>query len=327
MSWFREIRRELPWRSEPSLYKTVVSEFMLQQTQVSTVLPYFNAWLKRFPDFTALAEAPEEQVVKAWEGLGYYSRARNLHKVAKAIHQMPSPPDSESAWRELPGIGLYTAAAIASIAQNQPVGVVDGNVIRILTRISQDSTEYRDGPTAARLMKPIADQLVDPEEPGLFNEAMMELGATVCRPKAPTCLICPVKSFCKTGPQGLAESFPNLRPKKVSRVTVNRLFFLDRRGHRILLEKIPDDARRLAGQYQLPTLSQAIDGLPFIVKKRGISNEQITERIYQPEAQSLSSLEPSWHWIRIDDLDTIIINGPHRRWIEAWLKKGLDKET
>src|SRR5438045_534267 len=130
LRWYRANARALPWRESPSVYKTVVSEFMLQQTQVKTVLPYFARWLAALPDFAALAAAPEEQVMKLWEGLGYYSRARNLYKLAKAIAAQPVPPRDPAEWRELPGVGPYTAAAITSISFGEPAACVDGNVVR-----------------------------------------------------------------------------------------------------------------------------------------------------------------------------------------------------
>ena len=142
LNWFHANRRKLPWREEPTLYKTVVSEFMLQQTQVKTVLPYFARWRERFPDFTALAAAPEETVVKAWEGLGYYSRARNLHKLARALVAAPVAPRTAAEWQELPGVGPHTAAAIASIACGDAVACVDGNVARVLARLTADTTAF-----------------------------------------------------------------------------------------------------------------------------------------------------------------------------------------
>ena len=144
LSWYRANARALPWRQTPSLYKTVVSEFMLQQTQVKTVLPYFARWLDALPDFAELAAAPEARVLKLWEGLGYYSRARNLHHLAKAIVARPAMPRTPGEWRELPGVGPYTAAAITSISFGEGAACVDGNVVRILARLTADATEFRD---------------------------------------------------------------------------------------------------------------------------------------------------------------------------------------
>src|SRR4051794_37453196 len=160
LAWYRVHQRKLPWRTAPSLYKTVVSEFMLQQTQVKTVLPYFARWLAALPDFPALAAASEEKVLKLWEGLGYYSRARNLHRLAKAIVALPAPPQTPEAWLDLPGVGPYTAAAITSIALGAPAACVDGNVVRILARLTADATPYRDSASAAKAFSPLATTLL-----------------------------------------------------------------------------------------------------------------------------------------------------------------------
>ena len=157
--WFRSHKRDLPWRSDPSLYKTVVSEFMLQQTQVKTVLPYFERWLRIFPDFASLAAAPEEKVIKHWEGLGYYHRARNLRKLAIQLGKFPAPPTTRQEWQKLPGVGPYTAAAITSIAFGENEAVVDGNVIRILTRLAADNTTYKSSTEAASMHTPKARKL------------------------------------------------------------------------------------------------------------------------------------------------------------------------
>ena len=165
LTWYREQRRRLPWREAPSLYKTVVSEFMLQQTQVKTVLPYFARWLEALPDFAALAAAPEARVLKLWEGLGYYSRARNLHKMAKAYVALPRAPITPTEWQALPGIGPYTSAAITSIALNQPAACVDGNVVRILARLTANATPFRDSTAAAKVLGPLAHELLNPAAP------------------------------------------------------------------------------------------------------------------------------------------------------------------
>src|SRR5262249_4851467 len=149
-----------PWRDSPSLYKTVVSEFMLQQTQVKTVLPYFARWLEALPDFAALAAAPEERVLKLWEGLGYYSRARNLHRLAKEIAALPTPPRTAAERRECPGVGPSTAAAITSISFSAPAACVDGNVVRILARLTANAPEFRDSASAAKIFTPLADALL-----------------------------------------------------------------------------------------------------------------------------------------------------------------------
>src|SRR3954466_4999677 len=188
---------------------------MLQQTQVKTVLPYFARWQAALPDFAALAAAPEDHVLKLWEGLGYYSRARNLHKLAKVIARHPVPPRTPAEWRELPGVGPYTAAAITSIAFSEPAAVVDGNVVRILARLAAEGRLFRDGTEAVKFFTPLADALVVGSNPGEHNQAMMELGATICTRPTPQCLICPVAAFCAGRASGTPEKFPRLKPKVI----------------------------------------------------------------------------------------------------------------
>ena len=249
-TWYRVHQRKLPWRDAPSLYKTVVSEFMLQQTQVTTVLPYFERWLRELPDFAALAAAPEARVMKLWEGLGYYSRARNLHKLAQAYVAAPVRPRTPAEWRELPGIGPYTAAAITSISLGEPAAVVDGNVVRILARLSGEGRLFRDGTEAVKRFTPLADALVVGSNPGEHNQAMMELGATVCTKHNPQCLLCPVAAFCAARAAGRPEKFPRLKPKVIEQRAVTRLWCEHRR--RLLLRRGGVKAKRLAGLHELP---------------------------------------------------------------------------
>lgn len=327
LEWYDRHRRPLPWRTNSSLYRTVLSEFMLQQTQVSTVLPYFERWLKQFPDFSSLARAEEAAVLKAWEGLGYYSRARNLHKLARELVAMEAIPESYEAWLKLPGIGPYTAAAVTSIEFNQPEAVVDGNVIRVLARITANDTPFKDAVGATKSLRPLAQTLLDPHRPGDFNQALMELGATVCRPKKPTCLLCPWAGTCRGLKTGNPEAFPARRPRPLKQRSIDRLFLLRGKGgaREVLLEKIPDSARRLAGQFQLPEFpdkSAPPGTLPLLEKKRGISNERITERIFAPPPAF--NPHKQHHWIPLEALPQVTIPGPHRRWIEELLEK---KET
>ena len=224
LAWYRANARQLPWRDTPSLYKTVVSEFMLQQTQVKTVLPYFARWLDVLPDFAALAAAPEARVLKLWEGLGYYSRARNLHKLAQAMVARPAPPRTLAGWQEFPGVGPYTAAAITSIALGTPAACVDGNVVRILARLTANATEFRDSASAAKAFTPLANALLTPGTAGDHNQAMMELGATVCFRQNPLCLTCPVRPFCAGARRGEPESYPRLAAKKIEHRQVTRVW-------------------------------------------------------------------------------------------------------
>jgi A/G-specific adenine glycosylase len=326
LSWYRLNARQLPWRAAPSLYKTVTSEFMLQQTQVKTVLPYFARWHAALPDFAALAAASEAQVLKLWEGLGYYSRARNLHRLAKAVAALPAPPRTPAEWQELPGVGPYTAAAITSISFGAPAACVDGNVVRILARLTADSTEYRDSATAAKAFTSLADALVPTNAAGEHNQAMMELGATVCFRQNPLCLTCPVRGFCAAAARGEPESFPKLAPKQIEHVAVTRVW-CEREGA-LLLHRAATDAKRLANQHELPTpahvgLSEAVVGKGVLLakKKRGITRYRITESIYTATAPK-GKLSPELVWVPLKELPHITLSGPHRRWITEIAERG-----
>lgn len=330
LAWFRVHQRALPWRDTPSLYKTVVSEFMLQQTQVKTVLPYFARWLEAFPDFNALAAASEERVLKLWEGLGYYSRARNLHKLAKTVAAMPSPPATPDGWRELPGIGPYTAAAITSISFGARAAVVDGNVVRVLTRLTADATPFKDGTGAVKVLSPLANAVLHPDEPGDHNQAMMELGATVCHRQNPLCTICPVLAFCEAAKRGEPEAFPVLAPKVIEQRAVTRVWCV--RDGKLLLHRTSAGARRLANLHELPTgehlgLDEASFDKTTLVakKKRGITRFAITESIHRV-APPRGRLAEGLVWVATTEIDTLTLSGPHRRWVTELLAQNPVKK-
>ncbi len=297
---------------------------MLQQTQVATALPYFHRWLETFPTFQALADADEGQVLKQWEGLGYYSRARNLHKLAKTLVELNALPSQPEEWQKLPGIGPYTAAAITSLEFGYPSAVVDGNVVRVLTRLTGDAREFRDSPSAARALKSLADSLLARESPGEYNQAIMELGATICRPKSPLCTVCPVVQLCHAAGKGDQDRYPRFTPKRVKQITIPRGWLFDPETRSMLLHKIPSDAKRLAGQYQIPALADLGLQLPLrdpvLKRKRGISNQQITEPIFKYSADSVRRTIPDTQWVPVEKLDEIVINGPHRKWIQHLLE-------
>lgn len=325
LGWYRANARSLPWRNAPSLYKTIVSEFMLQQTQVKTVLPYFARWLEALPDFAMLAAAPESRVLKLWEGLGYYSRARNLHKLARQLVARPGPRRTPAEWRELPGVGPYTAAAIASISFGEPAACVDGNVVRILARLTADATAFRDSATAAKHFTPLAGRLLPAANPGDHNQAMMELGATVCLRQNPHCLTCPVCRYCAAARSGEPGNFPRFAPKKIEHRTVTRVWCV-RRGA-LLLHKAHAGARRFANIHELPTVVQAsfdpatvARGQLLANKHRTITRFRITESIFAvaaPRGNPSSELT----WVPLTNLDSITLSGPHRRWVTEILAR------
>ena len=248
---FDRTKRPLPWRSQRTGYRVLVSEFMLQQTRVETVLPYYSRWLDRFPDFDALANATLDDVLRAWQGLGYYSRARNLHRAALVVRErfggrLPRDPE---VLRELPGVGEYTAGAVASIAFGVQVPAVDGNVKRVLSRL------YDLESPSAKALRELAAALVDPERPGDFNEALMDLGATVCTPRGPDCPTCPLETWCGARAAGTVSLRPPVsrgRPPPVSEVSV--AVVVDGEG-RILVGRRPDEGL-LAGMWEFPPVDE-----------------------------------------------------------------------
>jgi A/G-specific adenine glycosylase len=237
LEWFGEFQRDLPWRRTKAPYRIWLSEIMLQQTRVAVVIPYYQRFLEHFPDIKALAGAPPEDVLRLWSGLGYYSRARNLQRAAQQIaagHGGNFPSKQEDVLA-LPGIGRYTAAAILSIAFGAKHAVLDGNVARVLARIGALRGDLRETKRWAELQE-AAGKLLAPGAPGDWNQAMMELGATLCTPRAPQCLLCPVAKFCRARQLGLAEALPEKRRKRATvEVTLAAAVFVDFRGHTLVL--------------------------------------------------------------------------------------------
>src|SRR5215208_740753 len=215
LAWYHANKRTLPWRGHPSAYAVWVSEIMLQQTRVETVIPYFEKWMRLFPDIQALGQASEHDVLNAWEGLGYYSRARNLHRAAKLVLDQYSgefPRDLDEL-RKLPGIGRYTLGAIASIAFGMDVSALDGNIKRVYARIF-DVQEPVDTPAGEKILWQLADDYLPKGQAGDYNQALMDLGATICVPKNPRCLICPVMELCTARQNGTQNQRPVKNPKK-----------------------------------------------------------------------------------------------------------------
>jgi len=252
LAWYRENARDLPWRRESTPYRVWVSEIMLQQTRVTAVLGYFAKFMETFPTVQALAEAPEDQLMKCWQGLGYYSRARNLQKAARQIVEQFSGrfPADYADIRALAGVGDYTAAAIASICFGQPTPAVDGNLLRVSARIMGDDTDI----TSARGKKHFTDalaQVIPLDFPGRFNQAMMDLGATVCLPNGvPRCEVCPAADFCRAFQEGRTAELPVRPAKKPRRVEERRVYFLFYEK-KVALRRRPEKGL-LAGLWEYP---------------------------------------------------------------------------
>ncbi len=259
LAWYRKSARDLPWRRTRDPYRIWVSEIMLQQTRVAAVLGYYARFLSAFPTVEALASAPEEQLMKLWEGLGYYSRARNLQRAAKLVADRGGFPDTYQGLLELPGIGDYTAAAVASAAFARREAAVDGNVLRCVTRLTDDHGDIA-GPRTKKNIRAQVQEIFPEAEADIriFNQALMELGATVCVPNGPPkCLLCPAQALCLGRARGTAESLPVKAPKKSRRVEEKTVFLLLREG-RVALRKRPASGL-LAGLWEFPNVEGALD--------------------------------------------------------------------
>lgn len=286
LAWYKQVRRPLPFRENPTPYRVWVSEIMLQQTRIEAVLPHFAAFMEAFPTVADLANADDEHLLKLWEGLGYYSRAKNLKKAATEICQTYGgelPADFQKL-RDLPGIGDYTAGAIASIAFGLPVPAVDGNVLRVFSRLLCCDTDVLS--TQGRRELTAAVEAVLPEtDPGMFNEAVMELGETVCLPNtAPLCDTCPLAAVCKAHKTGRETDFP-VRSKKTARRVEQRTVLVAIQNHKVLLCKRPDKGL-LAGLYELPNLEGKCDATA-LAEAFGLTLEDTPEKL--PAAKHLFS--------------------------------------
>lgn len=304
LTWYDSGRRILPWREDPTPYHVWLSEIMLQQTRVEAVKPYYDRFICRLPDIESLASVEEEELLKLWEGLGYYNRARNLKKSAIQISteyggKMPEDYDK---LMELTGVGSYTAGAIASIAFGKPVPAVDGNVLRILSRLRADDRDIMD----AKVKKAIEEELravIPKERPGDFNQALMELGATVCVPNgSPKCGQCPWKEICQAKRQGNASEYPKKRAKK-ARSIEKKTVLLIQYEQRIALNKRPSEGL-LAGMYEFPSIEGHQEEKKVIAYLKRLGVMPLRIRRLEPAKHIFTHKE--WHmtgyYIRVDDL-------------------------
>ncbi len=299
VAWFTHAQRPMPWRETRDPYRVWLSEIMLQQTQVATVIPYYERFLARFPTVQALAAAPLDDVLKLWAGLGYYSRARNLHRGAQKVAQEFSGifPDSLDAIRTIPGIGEYTAGAVLSIAYQKPEALVDGNVARVLSRMLLLDGDWRTGPGKKTVWiearKLVADAHAQKINPGDFNQAVMELGATICSPRSPECPRCPVSGFCRAFKDNRQSEFPKLKARAAVPVwKLNAWVVRDEQGQ-ILLHRRKDSGL-FGGLFELPMErarrgTPPRTGTPLLARLKHV----LTHRELRIEARALSAA--AWH--------------------------------
>ena len=274
LAWFASSRRDLPWRRSKDPYRIWLSEIMLQQTRVATVVPFYQRFLEHFPTVQALARASEEEVLRFWAGLGYYSRARNLQKAAQQIvaqHHSRFPHTKQEAL-QLAGIGDYTAAAVLSIAYRRRLAVLDGNVARVLARLGAIRGDLRANGRWSELQS-IANQLLSPQSPGDWNEAVMELGATICTPHSPQCLLCPVAEFCEARKLGQTGAIPEKRRKRTAvAVTLAALVLVDPGGFTLLLPP-PRQAKRPPSGEDVSGLLSRMWHFPTVEVRRDAETE------------------------------------------------------
>ena len=302
--WFGRCGRDLPWRRTSDPYAILVSEFMLQQTQVATVLDYYRRWMERFPTAPALAAAPIDEVLRAWEGLGYYARARNLHRAAAAIGgEFPRELEKIAA---LPGVGRYTAGAVATFAFGLSTPIVDANIARVLARLTNLRIAI-DAAPGQRAIWAAAERLLPEEEARVYNSALMELGALVCKPREPQCLICPVREYCAAAPLG-PERLPI---KKARRATVGLeedcAWIVE--GGRLLLQQ--ETGARWRGLWKLPRYIKKERDEPLMELTYPFTHHVVTLRVYEGAAPAGLREDQRWH--DAGELEAAALAAPHRR--------------
>ena len=323
LAWYDRHARELPWRGIRDPYRTWVSETMLQQTRVETVIGYYGRFLQRFPTVADLAAAPEDDVLKMWEGLGYYSRARNLHKGAKQVMADfgGAIPAAVEELRKISGVGPYTAGAIASIAYDQPVPAVDGNVIRVVSRL-RGIRENVGIPSVRRLLEGEAAALVPAERPGDFNQAMMDLGATVCTPGTPACEKCPLQTLCDAFAAGDAEELP-LLPRKNPPKVIDYGVCLIFSGSRVLMRQRTEAMLKGLWVFPMAEGKHTLRQLPAVVKKltklpvcdvqpAGEAKHVFTHQVWQMQLYTMRVPEAAeapagYRFVTIDEMDALAI--------------------
>jgi A/G-specific adenine glycosylase len=310
-NWYQANLRDLPWRRTRDPYRIWISEIMLQQTRVAAVIPYYERFLTLFPDIAALAAVSDDDLLSAWAGLGYYSRARNLRAAARQIVAAGAFPESYDEIIQLPGIGPYTAAAIASICFAKPCAVLDGNVMRVITRLTRDDGDIGSSRTRARLQG-TAQLLLDPVNSSSYNQAVMELGATICLPREPKCLICPVRKYCLGHSAGLERELP-VKLRRAENRRIRRTLLVAIRNGKILLWQRAQDAALLGGFWELPEPHQ----LPEAKTAKLLTqfSHSITNHIYDFRVvrARVSQVESPLQWTPLDQLPALPLSTVTRK--------------
>jgi len=307
-AWYASAARDLPWRRSRDPYAIALSEVMLQQTQVATVIPYYERWLKAFPTWTALAHAKEHDVLKAWEGLGYYRRARNLHALAKAVAARGGHlPRTHDQLLALPGIGPYTAAAIGSIAFGLPLAVLDGNVMRVLARVLAFSDDIARPQTRDKLQA-VADEFLDKKNPSAHNQAVMELGATVCLPRKPMCLICPLNTECRG--RDRAEDFPV--KSRIAQEKRSETVAVIASGESFYCEQVPE-GKPWHGLWRFPDFDPArmVEIEPLAQIKYGITKYTVTMQAVT--ARWKNRVPPGGTYLSLAKMKQLAFAAPHKK--------------
>ena len=333
ITWYDRCHRKLPWRTDPACgdggesggaprpaatnpYHVLVSEAMLQQTQVATVVPYFNRFIERFPTLADLAAADEQEVLRLWQGLGYYSRARNLRAAARTVvnEYAGELPRDRDELLKLPGVGRYTAGAVSSIAFDRRAAILDGNVVRVLCRIDKIRADPRERATQDLLWRR-AEEVLPRRRVGTFNSALMELGAMVCTPRSPQCLICPVREHCEAFAAGVQETIPPPRKAKETPL-LRRVTFCVRRGEQWLIEQRPPRGR-WAGMWQFVTVNGSGDvpvGVGTLQRlgqiKHALTHRRYVFEVYATRATGRTKVNGDRVWVEMNELPKYPMSRP-----------------
>lgn len=342
ITWFRREKRDLPWRKDRDPYKVWVSEVMLQQTRVDTVIPYFHRFLEWFPTLETLASAEEEKVLKAWEGLGYYSRVRNLQSAVKEVCEKYNGviPNTQKEISSLKGVGPYTAGAILSIAYGIPEPAVDGNVMRVLSRILLIEEDISKA-TTRKIFEHAVKMAISQEDPASFNQALMELGALICTPTSPSCLLCPVREHCQGFQEGVHDKLP-IKTKKIKQKQVHiAAFFLRDVEERVLIHKrssqgllanlwefpnveiefpIQREKKQLSGVFQ-DSLGFKIESIKRLGKIEHIFSHLIWEiDAYTGHISTITDAGQDWKLVSLEELEDYAFPVPYQKMRKLYLK-------